>query len=321
VLGVLNPRQIAGGAVEIFADLATRALRDHVAAKLGLSLQEAAFGVLEIADATIMRALRAVTVERGRDPREVTLIAYGGGGPLHAARLATMLGTKRVVIPPLPGLFSALGLLVSGYRYDASRSLLIKAEDLDGEIIDRYSAELESTVREGLNRDGVRLGSVTLWREADMRYRTGNAVLTLSLGSSTNQLSLDVIVSEFVNRHRIAYGFVMDSPVDVVAIRVRAEAVSSVPQLGQLARLAGTAVTADASTAVQGDRDVYFGKRVGTLPARVLVGRSSLAAEEHGPLIIEEPDTTILVPPGWMISPFHSHSLLMKSEVPARRND
>jgi N-methylhydantoinase A len=154
-----------------------------------------------------------------------------------------------------------------------------------------------------------------------MRYRTGNAVLTLSLGSSTNQLSFDDIVSEFVNRHRIAYGFVMDSLVDVVAIRVRAEAVASVPQLGQLARLAGTAVTADASTAVQGDRDVYFGNRVGTLPARVLVGRSSLGAEDHGPLIIEEPDTTILVPPGWMISPFHSHSLLMKSEVPARRND
>ena len=125
VLGYIRPGELANGEVSIDIEAAQRAIYDRIAAPLGMDLLQAAEGIHRIANARTMRALRAVSTERGRDPREFVLIAFGGSGPIHAAGLAKELLIRQVIVPPLPGLFSTLGLLFSGVEHHDVRSCLL----------------------------------------------------------------------------------------------------------------------------------------------------------------------------------------------------
>src|SRR5215510_4387215 len=160
VLGYMNPEAIAGSTLRINRQAAWEAIERRIAGPLKLEVLPAAYGMTLVANATMMRALRAVSTERGRDPREFTLIAFGGAGPIHAAALAESLGISRVLIPLFPGLFSALGLLLADYRHDYIRSIATILNAVDPQSILRQYEELEATAQEELGQEGVSPASI-----------------------------------------------------------------------------------------------------------------------------------------------------------------
>ena len=142
VLGYLDPGGLVGGALKLDVEAARAAIARDLAEPLHCSVEEAAFGMLRLASATMMRAIRAVSVERGRDPRQFTLLAFGGNGPLFAAGIAAELGIARVIVPPMPGLFSAFGLLVADAEHHATQSLRMRLDRADPAQIARVLASL-----------------------------------------------------------------------------------------------------------------------------------------------------------------------------------
>src|SRR3984885_13210222 len=154
VLGYLDPGGLVGGALKLDRDAAEAAVARDLAGPLGCSLEDAAFGMLRLASATMMRAIRAVSVERGRDPREFALLAFGGNGPLFAAGIAQELGIERVLVPPLPGVFSAFGLLVADTEHHATQSLRVRLDAADPARIAFVLADLASAGAEQLTCEG-----------------------------------------------------------------------------------------------------------------------------------------------------------------------
>src|SRR5438552_2699021 len=141
-----------------------------MAEPLGLKLIQTPYGITQVANAAMMRALRAVSTERGRDPREFTLIAFGGAGPIHAAELAASLGMTQVYVPLFPGLFSALGLLLADYRHDYVRSVALALEAVDPEVVMRLYTEMEETARAEMVQEGVPATAVQFARQVDLKY-------------------------------------------------------------------------------------------------------------------------------------------------------
>jgi N-methylhydantoinase A len=290
VLGYLNPTQLAGGAIRLAADCAAKAIKEHVADLLRLDLLEAAHGVYRVATANMMRAVKAVSTYRGRDPREFTLLAFGGNGPLFAIELARALEIRRVIVPPAAGLFSAFGLLEADLEHHYVRTVMLSSSDADAEALSRTLGEIETQARTERRRDTH--ASLECVRFADLRYRGQAFELTIPLPN--HQLSRhDVVnlVEEFGREHERTYGHrAQDEPVEIVNVRLVARA--------QRQRLAiGDGAIPPEHLEIGVTRDVYFGKSVGTL-ATAIVSRAELGTGRAGPLIVEEYDATTLVPPG-----------------------
>src|ERR1700730_15170790 len=154
VLGYLDPAGLVGGALRLDPDAGRASIAHSLAKPLHRSVEEAAFGMLRVASASMMRAIRAVSVERGRDPRQFALLAFGGNGPLFAAAIAAELGITRVIVPPLPGVFSAFGLLVADTEHHTTRSLRTRLDEADHARIAAVLHELVAAGTERLTRDG-----------------------------------------------------------------------------------------------------------------------------------------------------------------------
>jgi N-methylhydantoinase A len=295
ILGYLNPEYLCGGEVRLDAGLARRALQDHVAGPLGLSLVEAAEGIHRIANATMQRAIRSVSIERGRDPRDFALIAFGGSGPVHAAGLARDLDVSRIVIPPHPGLFSALGLLAAGVEQIYTRSLLADLLRIDPARADAVLAEIARRARLDLAGEGFSAERIEIARFADLRYRKQISELMLPLPEG--QLSAAALASledAFHREHERTYGYaIRDERVELVAFKLRARVhrpdAVDVPWRSLV----------DTRPVRRGERAVYFGRGLGEVRTPV-IGRAELAEmPAAGPFIVEEYDSTVVVPPGW----------------------
>jgi N-methylhydantoinase A len=294
VLGYLNPVALLGGALPVSLDRAWTAIETEVARPLGMGVREAAAGIVDVVNAGMAAALRIVSVERGYDPREFALIAFGGAGPVHAARLAEELEIPQVIVPPIPGGFSALGLVASDIRRDYVKTYYAR---LDGVALDAMAAEygaMERAAREMLERAGVAEGRREITRAADCRYGRQAYELTVPVaGGPVTRASIERLAADFHDKHRLTYGHASpDEAVQLVNLRV-----SAVGRLGGLDL--GRAGTTDGDVAGAVTREAYF-KETGLAPCPVL-GRGALAAGavRAGPLIIEAMDTTIVVPPGW----------------------
>ena len=170
VLGYLDPGGLVGGALKVDVEAARAAIARDLAEPLHCSVEEAAFGMLRLASATMMRAIRAVSVERGRDPRQFALLAFGGNGPLFAAGIAAELGIARVIVPPMPGLFSAFGLLVADAEHHATQSLRMRLDRADPAQIGRVLAALAEAGAQRLARDGFPPARHSFRRAALARY-------------------------------------------------------------------------------------------------------------------------------------------------------
>lgn len=309
VLGYLNPEHLAGGALPLNAEKAHQILHDKIAAPLNLSASDAAHGVYRIAAANMARAARAVSLERGRDPREFVLCAFGGNGPLHATELAESLGMKRILIPPSPGLFSAFGLLYADIAYHLVQTYKRLLTELDINDFKETLGRLETSAREGLMAEGENAAQVSdssdtsesserdrngvvLQRAVDLRYAGQSSELTLSIveGDIGQPQFFHTLGERFAADHERTYGHrAPDDPIEIVNLRLTAVIPTSKSQSSYL--------QPPSSQTLLPNRRCYFGRETGWLEVPVL-SRDGLRSEsESGPFIVEEYDTTILVPP------------------------
>jgi N-methylhydantoinase A len=292
VLGYLDREALLGGDLPIDAAAAEAAIAREVAAPLGLEVPEAAAKIVEIVNASMAEALRIVSLERGHDPRDFALIAFGGAGPVHAAFLAEELDIAEIIVPPAPGAFSALGLVASDVKRDYSRTLYADLATADPQriaaAIDAMSAEGDATLAAAQVPSERR----AFLRAADVRYRRQAYELTVPLAEGpVTRESLAALAAAFHDKHRHTYGHANPSePVQLVNLRLTALGRS--PEL-QLKQQTGSGVR-PART-----RPVWFAA-TGLAPCPVH-WRDGLepGALLPGPAIIEAVDATTVVPPGW----------------------
>jgi N-methylhydantoinase A len=290
VLGLLNPDSLLGGALRIDSEKALVAVRDRIGTPLGLDTLDAAYGIYAIANSNMLRALRSVTTERGRDPRGFNLCAFGGSGPVHVAALAAELGIPTVLVPPLAGLFSAFGLLASAVEHQYSRTWIRPLADVAADqLADRFK-DLERLASEAMSTEGYPRERVELARLADLRYAGQSSVLTVSLGVQDWNVAKDSLETRFAEEHERTYGHrLLREPVELVGLRVVATAQSN----------ASPAMTMPNGRGANHapDRKVYWGPNMGHMSVPVLQRHDLDLNWRDGPLIIEEYDTTIIVRP------------------------
>ena len=328
VLGRLSRTHLLGGRLPIDASAADSAVRAHVAHPLGLGVMEAAAGIVSVVNHGMAEALRIVSVERGHDAREFTLVAFGGAGPVHAAALAEELGILEVVIPPIPGGFSALGLVATDLRRDWSHTFYSPVESIDPEALSRRLAELERSAEAMLRDAGIPEPDRVIERAADCRYTKQAYELTVPLaGGTVTRETLDALAREFHAQHLRTYGH-ENTNESVQMVNVRVTATGRMPRVefragavlaeGDTQAGGGTAAEGDPSTGndVVTEREVWFGEPVlcpvigrhalasGPSDNAGSVGTDGLAVSEAGaprpgPFIVEEMDCTVVVPYGW----------------------
>jgi len=292
-LGYLNPEALAGGSLRVHRDRAIDAIRRYIAEPLGLSIEEAAQGVRQIANVSMARAIRSVTVERGRDPRDMTIIAFGGGGPLHAVDVARILGVKRVIAPILSGVFSAAGMLTADVEHNFVRAAQHKLSAIDVEWLSAKLDELEAEGRAMLAEEGYADDGIELKFAADLRYVGQSSELTIPLDPTQSLAdNLAGLTERFYREYQATYGYSTDEPAELAALRLTA--------IGKADRLAfrNAMVDAAAMRGVSGTRMVHF-ERGQPAVATKLLSRGDVPEEaQAGPAIIESYDTTIVVPAG-----------------------
>ena len=288
-LGYLNEMQFGGGVITLNAARSRDALERLVAAPLGRSVEEAAHGILMLAVATMTRAVKAVTTYRGRDPRDFTLCAFGGNGPITGVEIARALRIRQVLIPPAPGVFSALGLLFSDTEHEIVRTLMLRGDDVQADTLENAFDELEQEATTNLAAGEE--ATVTVTRVADVRY-TGQAY-ELPVSVAAGDVDVERLADDFVAEHVRTYGHGSAAdPIDVVSVRV-------------LARVERTAAQRYDPLAVireqpphESSRTAYFGTEAGAVEVPVCSRVGLLGRDRQGPLLIDEYDSTCVVPPG-----------------------
>lgn len=306
VLERLDPGRFLGG--EMHLDVAAaEAVVDRLAGELGLTRQETAEGILTLANASMAQTIRSITIERGHDPRDFTLVAFGGAGPLHAAELATMLDVPEVLIPPHPGITSATGLLTSDLRYDHMRTVFLAEDQVDAQAITAQFDQLADELIERLLRDGAPREGIAVERFLDCRYVGQGYELRIPVGDAPySHATLD----GFHRAHEAEYGRSSTDPIEVVNLRVTVT--------GQRPRLTRVAVgTGDLASATVGEAQSAWrvdGQLV-ELPTKHLV-RELLPMDEAvaGPAIVYQRDTTIVVPPGWSATATAAGPLMLSTQ-------
>ncbi|MEM9186127.1 MAG: hydantoinase/oxoprolinase family protein [Planctomycetota bacterium] len=299
VLGRLAPGDsLAGDGLDLAA--AREVIERALAEPLGVEIEAAAIGVLRVANAAMVAAIRKLTIERGVDPREYALCPYGGAGPLHAAELCEELGAPRVVVPAAPGVFSACGLLLSDLREDRFATVQAPLDVAGVVAIDKASRRLEPEAADGLRRDRFESSPRAARRAAALRYRGQSSSLEIELPPSGLTPTAEQLSNEFHTAHRKRFGF--DRPrhaVEVVGVAVSVEL--ALPG----ATAAGT-IEPISAEAAERERPVWFvsGGSAKPMTARV-ADRRGLAPGRPvvGPAIITQADTTTVVPPRWSATP------------------
>jgi len=290
VLRRLNPSALLDGAFPIDAQR-SRAAVETVAAPLGGDVERAAAGIVALVDAEMAKVLRIVSVERGHDPRDFTLLAFGGGGPLHACAVAAEIGVARVVVPPHPGVFSAYGLLAADVRVSAVRSIVAPASE---DAWSRARKLFDTLTREcdnALGEQGVAKNDRSFVRELDLRYVGQSTELV-----ATAPRSLEDAVETFHRRHEQRYGFAARrDPVEIVAARVVGIGTTPKPRLA--AAVMPMRRAPDERT-LRERREVFDGTSYVETPvyARALLRPGDAFA---GPAVVEQYDATTYVGPAW----------------------
>ncbi|MEA2767460.1 MAG: N-methylhydantoinase [Acetobacteraceae bacterium] len=292
VLGWLDQDALLGGGLPIDLAAAERAIEMDVARPFGLSVREAAARIVEVVNSNMAQALRIVSVERGHDPREFSLIAFGGAGPVHAVALAEELAIPEVIIPPAPGAFSALGLVATDLKRDYARTLYADLEQVDPARVGDAFAAMEAAGTAMLEAAAVPTSRRALLRSADVRYRRQAYELTLPVEDGpVTRATLERLAASFHEKHEQTYGHAnRNEAVQLVNLRLTA--------VGKLADLK-LAQPFDPDSARVRQRDVWFAE-TGFVSANVHWRNGLMAGTAiHGPAIIEALDSTTVVPPGW----------------------
>jgi N-methylhydantoinase A len=294
LLGYLNPAHLVGGALRLNAAKARAMFERKIARPLGMPIERAAYGAHLIAASNMIRAIKAVSTERGRDPRDFTLFAFGGNGPLFAAGMAAALGIRRIVVPPSAGLFSSFGLLYADVEHHYARTFrrLLRQAD-PGEIAAAWGA-LARQAGEQLAAEGFTGDRARLKRSAALHYKGQSYELTVAVPDGAIDARMVTLLEEaFGQEHERTYGHRAgpEEPVELVAIQLVGSGLREGPSMPQ------SVATSRPDPATQAARQAYFGAEHGWLETPVLT-RADLDPGRAGPLIVEEYDSTCLVPPG-----------------------
>ncbi len=297
VLGRLNPSYFLGGEIHLDIDAARLAIEEKCAEPMGMDVGEAAHGIIEIANAAMVNALRLVSVQRGLDPRDFILVAFGGAGPLHANRLAEEIEAPVTVIPISPGATSAIGLLVTDLTHDYATSFIQRTDQADLDAIENTFRPLEEQGKNALEREGVDPQQMSLRRQLEMRYVGQSFELVIPLAESGQRMfEVDEVVKRFHHDHQATYGTsTTDAPVEIVNLRVTAIGRIDKPKLREISRAGG-----DVTSAQKATRPVYFRETAGMIECPIY-DRYALDAEMviEGPAIVEEADSTTVIHPGY----------------------
>jgi N-methylhydantoinase A len=308
VLGRLGS-ELIGGAMTLDRDAAARAITQHIGVPLGLDLEEAADAIIKVANANMADAVRLISIRRGYDPREFCLVAFGGAGPLHGAALAKELAIPTVLVPPNPGITSALGCLLVDVRHDLSTMFLGQVETVDPDELEAEFAKLESEAHERLHAEDVPEEQMSIQRLIDMRYLGQWRSLTIPVDAPVD---LQAAVARFHAEHQREYNYRRDgAPVEIYRLNVRAVGVTPKPDLK--ARGANGSVV----PGTQGARLVCFDELDEPVETPVYL-RSDLQVGTRltGPAIIEQLDSTTVVPPGWRAEVDEWLNIRMQAEEP-----
>lgn len=282
-LGRLSPEHFLGGERQLEVKPISDAIASF-AAQMNLSMTDAAEGIVRVANATMERAMRVISLERGHDPRDFTLVCFGGAGAMHAADLARNLGIPRIMVPRAAGLLSALGMLLADVVRDYSRTLLVRAADLDDERLDRAFGELETRANTEYESEGIAAGQLLLERSLDVRYVGQGHELSVPMSADFE--------TSFHDIHHRRFGYADPKrPTEVVNVRVRAVARTDQPPMPEHELQA-----ADASAATLGECAIVFD---GDERESLLIDRSKLQPGNafSGPALVVEYSTTTVVPP------------------------
>jgi len=295
VLGRLNPDYFLGGEVPLHKNLAEKAIMTRCAEPLGLTLLEAANGIVEIANSAMVNALRLISVQRGFDPRDFVLVGFGGAGPVHATKLAIDTDVPLTIIPMSPGITSALGLLVTDLKHENSRTRINRVSNSVPSEIETILDELETLGRDALVKEGVPESEMDFERHADVRYVGQSYELSVELAPGTiTQVTLDGVTADYHVAHERAYGHnAPEEPVEFVNMQVTARGEIARPNLKEVTRGTGS------DGAIKETRDVYFAESGGLVPTPVF-DRYRLGEGDQiaGPAIVEEVDSTTVIHPG-----------------------
>jgi len=309
LLGYLNPEGLLDGAVKLDVNNARAVFEEEVAAPLGLDALVAAYGAHLIANASMIRAIKSVSVQRGRDPRDFTLIAFGGSGPVHAVGIARELGIKRVIVPPQPGVFSAVGLLEARLEFHAKKTYLRRTASLSRRELLAEISELEAQAREGVGHGSLQTVSFEFEPWVEMRYVGQGFELPVRLPPFSDDWSswTDQLNRAFGDQHLNTYGHVTNNPTEIVQLLV------------VIRELNPEGVPASNRPGSQPDgpnqREVFFGTDIGLLPTPVLRRGDLTPTPRRAPMIIEDYDATTVVPPGYQVYRDRSQNVFIEEDL------
>jgi N-methylhydantoinase A len=288
VLGYLNADGLRAAGIDVDEDRARSALSTHIAGPLGLSVEDAALAVHAVADRQMARVLRAVTTERGRDVSAHTIVAFGGSGPLHAATMAETVGVRSVVVPPLAGLFSAVGLLTAPFELTTAMTVGGLLEPAAATTLARLVHEVGAEAQARFVASGADTSELTVRQVLDVRYVGQASELPVDVTDELDERSVTSLVEEFHALHKASYGHALSSAVEMVRLRTTVTG-------GRPAQLMN--VVQDASSAIPKSRQVHVAGFSGQVP---VLRRTDVAQRVEGPFLIDDADTTTVVPPGWV---------------------
>jgi N-methylhydantoinase A len=292
VVGRLNPAYFLGGELKVNVQNAAESMQP-IARHFGMSIEEAALGVIRISDFGKINAIKLISVRRGHDPRDFVLVAFGGGGPMHAAAMARDLHCKKVVIPTYPGVFSAFGMLMTDLRVDYIRTLISRTDQIDLSRLNALYDEMEAQGRSRLSAENVSSANIQFQRNADMRYLGQEHTVKVPIPAGRIAAeTLNQINNSFHDLHEHSYTFRLNSPIELVNYHVTAIGTVSKAQIGTVSNR-----DTGLSRARKGNRTVVFDD-FGAVNT-TLYERDYLPVDKviKGPVIVEEPASSTVVYP------------------------
>jgi N-methylhydantoinase A len=297
LLGYLDPDYFLGGRMRIYPDRSREAIAP-MARRLGLDAVRVARGIYEVANTHMGSAVRVVTIQRGIDPREFAVMAFGGAGPVHAVKVAEQFDIPHVIVPMSPGLASALGLLVADMAEDYVATLLMDGRDADLGRIAQLLGELEQSARTALRAQGVAESNIAIQRLIDLRFKHQSHELSVAIPDGPiGEATVTTAEEGFRRLYHELYGVLPNDPCQLVNFRVRATGFVPKPELNRAAPGDG-----DSRRALKGSRKAYFADAGGFVDT-IVYDRARLLPGDvlSGPAIVEEPDSTTVCPPDYTV--------------------
>ena len=307
-LGYINPDALVGGELSLNRAKSEAAIGD-IATRLGQETIDTAYGIHLIANARMMRALSAVSSERGLDPAGFPLMAFGGNGGVHVCNLAEALGCNEILVPPAAGLFSALGLLFADTEHQCIRAFYQPFDEIDLDTCNATLLALRTEAEELVANDGYALGARRVCCFADMRYVGQNTALTLPIPDPPyDAATLSEIEETFAKAHLGTFGYRSDEEsVQFVTVKAVGQGIAATPRLPDQ-------VTVPEGLAKSGLRNAYYGDDHGWIETPIVTRNDLETAGRPGPLIVEEYDSTTVVRPCWSASLDGWNNIVMKKD-------